>query len=156
MSKVVHRIHHNYVAVEIQYQRSEKVQTHIQSHTQQLNGIYTTTQWHFSDVVITINRHELKWKFSRGSGSRNSRNKTLAKITAYTVNHNRQNQQLQMCMLFLHTHPFNIKRQLKHKLPCSLYKSNAFLQYPIIVIQAHGPYNAQPNVRVCDMKFQMT
>ena len=25
------------------------------------------------DVVITINRHELKWKFSRGSGSRNSR-----------------------------------------------------------------------------------
>ena len=28
---------------------------------------------HFSDVVITINRHELKWKFSRGSGSRNSR-----------------------------------------------------------------------------------
>ena len=27
----------------------------------------------FSDVVITINRHELKWKFSRGSGSRNSR-----------------------------------------------------------------------------------
>ena len=27
----------------------------------------------FSDVVITINRHELKWKFSRESGSRNSR-----------------------------------------------------------------------------------
>ena len=38
----------------------------------------------FSDVFITVNyRHKLKWKLFARSDSRNSRNKTTAKITTY-------------------------------------------------------------------------
>ena len=39
----------------------------------------------FSDVFITINRHQLKWKFLQGLTREILENKTTAKITMYSV-----------------------------------------------------------------------